>query len=262
MKPLPVQGTTGKQASGEAIPSLPPALPTQSGPYSNANRRASACPINRAYPWLLAGSTAIAAIFCLMYITKPVVISTPEPGAEDSGKTMLTNAKPSASKAKLMPNANRLPGETSGAASNSTGNHSPSQRTLPAPPSSSVFEETNIRVQHVLTAEAPGGHKARIDIDVPALYQSRSLRWSPDNVASARKLLIRLMDYQDKSRKLRAEGVELLDSWNQLIGDSIPAPDLRADSPSLPANQEDASDAPRPSGLITTESIQLQPAGK
>ena len=78
----------------------------------------------------------------------------------------------------------------------------------------------------------------------------------------ARELLVRLMDYQEKSQLLRAEGVELLDAWNRLIEASIPATDLRADSPSLPANQEDAADAPRPAGLITTESIQLQPSGK
>jgi len=74
--------------------------------------------------------------------------------------------------------------------------------------------------------------------------------------------MLRLMDYQEKSLQLRSEGADLMNSWNQLIGDSIPAPDLRADSPSLPTNQEDSSDAPLPASLITTESIQIQPAGK
>ena len=74
--------------------------------------------------------------------------------------------------------------------------------------------------------------------------------------------MVRMMDYQEKCQALRAEGVELLDAWNHLIDRSIPASDLRADSPSLPANQQDAADSPRPAGLITTESIQLQPAGK
>ena len=70
------------------------------------------------------------------------------------------------------------------------------------------------------------------------------------------------MDFQEKSRQLRAEGVELLDTWNHLIGKSIPASELRADSPSLPENQEDAADAARPAALITTESIQIQPSGQ
>jgi hypothetical protein len=58
------------------------------------------------------------------------------------------------------------------------------------------------------------------------------------------------------------EGAELLDSWNQLVERSIPASDLRADSPTLPTNQQDAADAPRPPGLNTTELIRIQPAGK
>ena len=70
------------------------------------------------------------------------------------------------------------------------------------------------------------------------------------------------MDYQEKSRQLRAEGVQLLDAWNHLISKSIPASELRADSPSLPENQVDAADAPRPAGLITTESIQIQTSGQ
>jgi hypothetical protein len=70
------------------------------------------------------------------------------------------------------------------------------------------------------------------------------------------------MSYQEKSQQLRAEGVELLESWNHLIGNSIPATELRADSPSLPVNQQDAVDAARPAGLITTESIQITPPSK
>ena len=48
----------------------------------------------------------------------------------------------------------------------------------------------------------------------------------------------------------------------RLIGNSIPAADLRADSPSLPANQQDAAGSARPAALITTDSIQIQPSGK
>ena len=164
---------------------------------------------------------------------------------------MFVKANPAPAKSSIMPDKDRLPGEkTTGATP------------LSASPSTTPFEQTNLRIQHILTAEAPGGHTSKIDLDVPVLYQSRNLRWTPAEVAEARELLIRLADYQEKSRALRLEGAELLDSWNRLIERSIPATDLRADSPTLPTNQQDAADAPRPAGLDTTELIQIQPAGK
>ena len=101
-----------------------------------------------------------------------------------------------------------------------------------------------------------------MDLDVPVLYQSRNLRWTPTEVTHARELLARLMDYQEKSNRLRDEGSALLQAWNSLLDKSLPAADLRADSPSLPANQETATNPTRPASLITTESIQIKPAGK
>ena len=260
MKPLPAQKAAGGRISNEAIPSLPAVLAPTPGPYSTTNRRASTCPVQRAYPWMLFASTAIAALFCLMYITKPVIVAAPSASPESAAKAALTVTPKATPQTGLMPSDDRLPGERSTAAASlkSPARH----RALPGPPSASAFEETNLRVQHILTAEAPGGHLDRIDLDVPVIYQSRSLRWTADETANARELLVRLMDYQEKSQMLRSEGADLLDAWNRLIGNSIPATDLRADSPSLPANQDDAADAPRPVGLITTESIHIQPAEK
>jgi hypothetical protein len=252
---------SGKPAS-ETIPSLPVALATPAGEYSKANRRAGTCPVQRAYPWLLASSTAVAALFCLMYITKPVIIAASDATRQTVPSQALAMADNPAKTPSLMPSADRLPGETSPAANAVKPTATDPRRALPGSAAASAFEETNMRIQHILTAEAPGGHLDRIDIDVPVLYQSRSLLWTPTEVAEARALLLRLMDYQEKSQALRAEGVELLGAWNHLIESSIPSADLRADSPSLPANQEDAADSPRPAGLITTESIQLQPSGK
>ena len=143
-----------------------------------------------------------------------------------------------------------------------TGAPGRSDRHEPPRQAGTPFEQTNLRIQHILTAEAPGGHRAKIDIDVPVLYQSRNLRWTTTEVATARDLLIRLANYQERTRILRSEGVELLDSWNQLIEQSIPAADLRADSPTLPTNQQDAADSPRPALLDTAESIKIQPTGK
>ena len=157
-----------------------------------------------------------------------------------------------------MPDRNRLPGDALQQTQPAVRAGNPSAGSASAP----AFEQTNLRIQHILTAEAPGGLLAKIDLDVPVLYQSRNLRWTPSEVAEARELLARLEDYQEKSRSLRTEGIELLESWNQLVERSIPSADLRADSPTLPTNQQDAADSPRPVGLDTTESIQIKAAGK
>ena len=269
MKPLPAQSPTIHPAGGGEMPSLPTAIAVSPGPYSSSNRRATTCNVQRVYPWLLFTSTAIAGVFCLMYITKPVIITpaaAPAAAQNDSANGPLpspaTHPQKQVANSSMMPSGDRLPGEKlSGSAVTRPVPADPRQA-MPQPPSATAFEETNLRIQHILTAEAPGGHVARIDIDVPVLYQSRSMRWTSAEVAEARSLLARLADYQEKSRLLRAEGIGLLDSWNQLVEHSIPTGDLRADSPTLPINQQDAADAPRPAGLNTNESIQIQPSGK
>jgi hypothetical protein len=264
MKPLPAQQASEGRKQSESIPSLPGPLASSTASFSSANRRSNICTAQRAYPWLLSASTATAALFCLMYITKPVIVPAPDSTQlpAPAQKPVLSMNGGASSPASLMPSDDRLPGEPSASGQSSKPISSDPRSALPGPPSDTAFEETNLRVQHILTAEAPGGHKDRIDIDVPVLYQSRSLRWTTDEVAVARDLLVRLMDYQEKTRQLRSEGVELLDSWNHLVGESIPTAQLRADSPSLPENQEDAADAPRPADLITTEAIQIQSSGK
>lgn len=248
---------------GDSALSLRSAFLSPSGTYVMVNRRSGFPP--RIYPWLLIISTTIAALFCLLYITKPIfpafsaplrvsVAAPPAPVIAASSSTPV--------QAHGMPNADRLPGDQQVPHASVPAGAAEGPRSLPAPPGISAFEETNLKIQHVLTAEVPGGHLARIDVEVPALYQSRHLRWTPENAAEARKLLARLMDYQEKSQRLRAEEMDLLDSWNALVGRSLPATDLRADSPSLPANQEDTANETRPAGFISTESIHIQPAGK
>lgn len=262
MNPLPAQKSTGARPSDEAMPSLPTVLSPAPGSYSKANRRANGNPVHRVYPWLLSLSTGTAAVFCLMYITKPVIVpaSLANPGISLSTAPPPTTIKP-AETSSLLPRNDVLPGEKGG-----TGSLKPTpadpRKILPNAPSPSAFEETNLRIQHVLTAEFPGGHLDRIDLDVPVLYQSRNLLWTANEVSKARELLLKLMDHQEKMRQLRAEGVELLDSWNSLVGASIPSSELRADSPTLPDNQSDAADLPRPAGLTTTDSIEIKSSGK
>ncbi len=241
MTPLPAQTTNVIHATESAA-----------SPYSSSNRRAPTCPTQHVYPWLLFLSTAVAALFCVLYITKPFIHASQTPILNHS--LPLDHIKTTPANVALTPAKNNLPGEKI----------IPPDSISSASYSSTVaaFEQTNLRVQHILTAEAPGGHLAKIDIDVPVLYRSRNLRWTAAEVADARALLIRLSDYQEKSQSLRAEGAELLDSWNRLVERSIPAGDLRADSPTLPTNQQDAADTARPAGLNTTELIKIQPAGK
>ncbi len=255
MNQLPAQ-----RPAAEGIPSLPTVIGPSSGSYSAANRRTSTCcPAQRAYPWLLFASTAIAALFCLLYITKPVIVPAPAMIAPVAVGPVAGPAPLAAAPANLMPGRDSLPGE-SGPQTQPV--PSDPREAMPGTSSASEFEETNLRIQHILTAEAPGGNLDRIILDVPVLYQSRRLRWTADEVAAARGLLVRLMDYQERCQILRSEGVELLDAWNRVIEKSIPITELRADSPSLPANQQDAAGMPRPSGMTTTDSIHIQPAGK
>jgi len=265
MKPLPAQLSSISQNGGTAMPVLPSVLaPIAAGSYSKSNRRAATSTSQKLYPWLLCASTGLAALFCVMYITKPVIVA--PANADTPAPTGVSMENPAAAKPataphnSLMPSSNQLPGEKGAAPANSRP-LAANPRQAPSAPNA-ASEETNLRIQHILTAEAPGGSLARIDIEVPVLYQSRNLRWTSSEVAEARTLLVRLSDYQEKSRMLRAEGIQLLDSWNQLVERSIPSGELRADSPTLPINQQDAADAPRPAGLNTTESIQIQPAGK
>jgi hypothetical protein len=153
----------------------------------------------------------------------------------------------------------RLPGDTPAPPTAPRPSHAPARPGNPAAP---AFEETNLSIQHVLTAQSPDGDLSRIILNVPVLYQTRNLAWTDREVAESRELLKRLTTYQENSSALRKEGSILLAAWNKLLERSIPTTILRADSPALPANQNGAGDIPQPDGLNTTESIQLQPAQK
>jgi hypothetical protein len=251
MKPLPAQLP---DLGSLVLPVSPPALDPPTPAYSKSNRRASGPPPQRAYPWLLGASTALSAAFCLLYLTKPVIVASQPDGTAEAGSAAparsLVLGKNSPNR--LLPDRHRLPGEASAGAAIASASASA------APPVAAEFEQTNLRIQHILTAETPGGQLAKIDLDVPVLYRSRGLRWTASEVGDARALLARLGSYQEKSRALRTEAEALLGDWNQLVTRSIPAADLRADSPTLPANQLDASAAPRPAGLDTAEAITIQ----
>lgn len=268
MKSRPSPPTAGTQATINTTPSVAAASSGAPAADSPPNRQPAACVTPRVYPWLLCASTLVAAAFCFLYITKPVIIAPQTilpPIIFEKKPTIALTTNPTtvpAENLSILPKSDHLPGDHKTATPvNPPLPTSPSGAIAQAPPAK-PFEETNLRIQHILNAEAPGGKVARIDIEVPVLYQSRNFRWTTAEVEEARALLLRLADYQEKSRTLRSEGNELLDSWNHLVERSIPNSELRADSPTLPINQQDTADVPRPAGFNTTESIQIQPSGK
>ncbi len=197
--------------------------------HSYANRRIVNPKIQRLYPVLLLASTAIAAVFCFAYITKPVIVtysSIPEKVAISNPVT----TPPITPVIKTEAPANILPGLKP------KSQPSIAKQAPLSAPHTVGFEETNIRMQHILDAESSNGEIHRIVIDVPAIYKSRNLRWSQDDAAQARLLLRRLEDYQEKSRDLRTEGSLILADWNKLMDASTPNQILRADSPSVSSN--------------------------
>ena len=110
MKPIPTEEDV--KDNSRQIPGIPlnPSLAT----YSTANRRLPNCSVQMVYPWLLFASTAIAATFCLAYITKPVILADPSPtSASPVLKDVATSGQPGSSLAqkKILPNPNRLPGD-------------------------------------------------------------------------------------------------------------------------------------------------------
>ncbi len=222
--------TSGYESHREPRPlDMSLALSPRPHPYSYANRRTVSPKIQRLYPLLLLASTAVAAIFCFAYITKPVVVNNSSI-PETIGISNPSIAPPVKPVVKTESPSNNLPGLKPKEQPPIT------KQALPSAPLTSGFEETNIRMQHILDAESASGDIHRIVIDVPALYKSRNLRWSQDDATQARVLLRRLEDYQEKSRALREEGSLILADWNKLMDASAPNQILRADSPSLSSN--------------------------
>ncbi|MFT3992180.1 MAG: hypothetical protein QM680_12300 [Luteolibacter sp.] len=247
MKSLPAHDPADFASVTGKMPSLPSPLGVgQTSPKNT--RRSGSGGGDRAYPILLAISTLLSGVFCYLYLSKPIrVIQAPAKPAPTS-----IAATPPKPEAKTTPAAIVTPAQEkllpSAAPTLSQGNSSP-------------FEETNLRVQHILTAESPNGELNKIILNIPVLYQSRNLRWTTTDVIEARVLLNKLNDYQERSAQLRSEGTALLASWNRLVERSIPAGQIRADSPSLPASQQNSA-APIPLDPNAPQSIQLQPSGK
>ncbi len=256
MKPIPAPSNPEESSIEKSPTSASKLLKSNPSRPNSGNRRTGQGGSHAAYPWLLTASTAVAALFAFLYISKPVFSSN-----ADTTKTGTQEQAEGGSAAEtensLLPTGNRLPGEGD---TGEKGAESPTK--LTTSPIHARYEETNMRVQHIMTATAADGSVTRIDLEVPVLYQSRNLRWTPEEVARAEDLMVQLMDYQDKSRKLRSHGQQLLADWNALIGSSIPASRLRADSPSIPTNQKGAIVISDSSGDTVNDAVEIQPKDK
>lgn len=261
MRPLPTSNQVAPVTAKQPVPTATQTL--ELGPLHNPspapNRRASSSgAAQRSYPWLLLASTGLAAVFCGLYLTKPVIAASAPAAPLNSAfdPTPPLPPGPAATKAEkqtasLLPNSGALPGDASAKPQATDPRRLQSAEAGPA----ASYEETNLRVQHVLQAQGPSGEDlGKIKLEVPVLYGSRSLRWTPAEIARARELLVQIGDYQEKSRALQAEGGALLSEWNALVGDSVPGAVLRADSPTL---TRDALLNPG-EGLDSTEAIEIQ----
>lgn len=157
----------------------------------------------------------------------------------DKRARMPSSSKASSGKSgvDLIPSENALPGVLSAdraLATQSPKAIDPSQ--LAGSGDGSGWETTNSRVQHILSADTGNGELTKIVLNVPVLYQTRTMRWTPADIKKARGVLTRLMVYEGNLAKIKQEGKALLMDWNQILEKTVPAQALRADSPSLPYN--------------------------
>ncbi len=233
--------------------------------------------LERAYPWLLGASTCLSAMLCWMYVTKPVIATVSvgnDPDAlalagltEDAAVTRAGNADAGPRAGDLVPSDTDLPGSQPPApqAAGQAGGGSPEAITpqrlaegagADAAAMTLGWEATNLKVQHILSADGGNGALEKIVINVPVLYETRTMRWTSADIVKARDVLSRLMLYERNLSNLRQEGQVLLKDWNELLEETVPAPSLRADSPSLPYNHgqgDQRGSLPRSSSAIKVE---------
>lgn len=213
-----------------------------------------AAQLDKAYPWLLGGSLLLSAILCWMYVTKPVVIGEGEGAGAQAD--ISSAPKAGAGKAPLMPSDNALPGsDTDKQAMNSARRTKSLARARPSTYAPG-WESTNLKVQHILSVDTGSTELEKIVLNVPVLYETRTMRWDPADIARARDVMKRLMLYERNLNKLRNEGQAILKDWNGLLGKTAPTLALRADSPTLPYNHsqdEEPGMLPASSTVIKVE---------
>lgn len=211
---------------------------------------AEASGLTKAYPWLLATSVCLSGVLCWMYVTKPVIapaapVAAIQPSVSHNGPSGEPNGPLDG--ASLIPSDSALPGASpvvaNRAAAPDTGqpgspvNIDPRKLAAMSGDSSEAgWESTNLKVQHILSADSGNGQLEKIILDVPVRYETRTMRWTVHDIEKARDVLGRLMIYERDLNNLRKQGVTILQDWNTLLEHTVPAPALRADSPSIPYN--------------------------
>ena len=205
----------------------------------------SSSEITLTYKYLLTFSTLSAVFFCWLYVTKPTIVTASKVAAEESVSTQ-SNASGSKEKAPPAPTLNSfaklnnsgLPGDTAKSETLSPMSAANRDSNIPLPLSDSTkdlvgFEETNDRVQHVITAQSNSSSE-RIILEVPVIYKTRGLRFGPEQANEAQRVLRALKIYQSQIKKLHQDGKNIQLAWDSLLMSAQPVAALRADSPSLP----------------------------
>ncbi|MEO1856625.1 MAG: hypothetical protein ABGY95_04570 [Rubritalea sp.] len=201
--------------------------------------------ITLTYKYLLTFSTLSAVFFCWLYVTKPTVITHATAEAQE-GPSVQSDLADTASKHETMTTSNsfanlansKLPGEVSSSAAPAQISAVNKNSNIPLPVSDSTkdlvgFEETNDRVQHVITAQSNNSSE-RIILEVPVIYKTRALRFGPEQAHEASRVLRALKIYQSQIKKLHQDGKNIQLAWDSLLMSAQPVAALRADSPSLP----------------------------
>ncbi|MGJ8671644.1 hypothetical protein [Rubritalea sp.] len=193
--------------------------------------------ITLTYKFLLILSTLSAVFFCYLYVTKPceTVILTEQPKSEqiEPSPEEITTSPVNSFEAL---SSNSLPCELSSNSTEDTSDNTLDGIPLPQTPSTADnigWEETNDRVQHVVTAEY-GAQSQRVLIEIPVIYKTRGLRLGPDQANEAQRVLRALKIYQQQIKKLHQDGENIQMAWNSLLLSAQPIEALRADSPSIP----------------------------
>jgi len=225
----------------------------RSGRGRNVTKSAPAPELNgmiKAYPWLLGTSVCLSAVLCWMYVTKPVIAAASVATSQSTVSNPPPSNEPSlpAGGASLIPSDTALPGAEPSATNRAAVGHGAKQLGSPVSidprklaamsgdPSEAGWESTNLKVQHILSADSGNGQLEKIILDVPVRYETRTMRWTSMDVEKARNVLGRLMIYERDLNNLRKQGEIILQDWNSLMEHTVPAPALRADSPSIPYN--------------------------
>jgi len=273
LEPIPKEPVMLASQSQDASAPVRSISDYMDGSGSSGREPLSAGQLDKAYPWLLAGSIALSMVLCWLYVTKPVIVEG-EVSSESHSGILAADDSANASAhgvrtghmagggAALLPSDRALPGaddaarqrrgpapqKQDGSAAQTLRKISPAKLAKSRADADGAgftlgWEATNLKVQHILSVDSGSDELEKIVLNVPVLYETRTMRWSPGDIAKARGVMRGLMEYERKLNELRNEGHAILQDWNQLLQSTSPTVALRADSPSLPYNHGQDSES-------------------